>query len=38
MQVYAYAYAVLIEKISMTFISNKSETAMTPQDHVTTSK
>ena len=38
MQAYAYAYAVLMENISITFISYKSETAMTPQDHVTTSK
>ena len=30
------SYAVLIENMSITFISNKWETAMTSQGHVTT--
>ena len=30
------SYAVVIEDMSLTFISNKCETAMTSQGHVTT--
>ena len=36
LQVKCSAYAALIENMSMTFISNKWETAMTSHGHVTT--